>query len=754
MLVPLFYAPIVVSIAILAALFIYITFQARNHPVKLLFMGVLLDLGIILYCTLLRYVPPGQAPPGPEIPRLQWAAGSLLIPLFLHFGSFFLPLRHRRWLRWLLPPAYGLALGEAWLFLQSPIITAEADLRVRGPLRLTGYEIAPLGKLIGVLSLLQLLMLLILLFRAAEADAFSLERERARRMRLPAALLLAFYLLSMLALPLFDKGNPLAVSTGLMLNALSYLATVGMGLSASYMVLRYGMPLAEPLDPAELLSALLLLPFFILLSWFSYHLDKAALDGRFGEWIVPPLVLGVILGGLLVRPGRLLVQRLASRLDVRTHPLHQSIQVAWMQIMHRRQDPDTLDDLVRRLAETLGALFVLLARRTSRRAGAGARFRVVARHGDSMNLPSSLDQGLTWEIAELEGPLLAEVPVDADSALFQALHPASLRAQTSALCPIHRADILEGLLIIGHPAHGGRYTSQEIEGALACAEAIAGRWTAEWLEHERLRLSARASRRSRTAPPFDSAETQAAPVRIRTLGRFEATVNGRPIEGGRAITRQAKIALALLVWAGESGLSRQRLQAILWPDQPPSRARNALNVTIHHLRRALEPDLREPRHSRFIIRIDRSYFFRPQAGAWIDSEAFERLCEQGHRRAREGDLEAAIAAFQDALALYQGDYFDDPEMDLPVEVESIRQALRRRFSQACWGLVMAARKAHRGDLVEQALTTLLTHQPWELQACRELAAYYQAQGDTAQAKRYLDLLAAREAELARAAKGS
>jgi len=749
MLVPLFYAPIVVSIAILAALFIYITFQARNHPVKLLFMGVLLDLGIILYCTLLRYVPPGQAPPGADIPRLQWAAGSLLIPLFLHFGSFFLPLRHRRWLRWLLPPAYGLALGEAWLFLQSPIITAEADLRVRGPLRLTGYEIAPLGKLIGVLSLLQLLMLLILLFRAAEADAFSLERERARRMRLPAALLLAFYLLSMLALPLFDKGNPLAVSTGLMLNALSYLATVGMGLSASYMVLRYGMPLAEPLDPAELLSALLLLPFFILLSWFSYHLDKAALDGRFGEWIVPPLVLGVILGGLLVRPGRLLVQRLASRLDVRAHPLHQSIQVAWMQIMHRRQDPDTLDDLVRRLAETLGALFVLLARRTSRRAGAGARFRVVARHGDSMNLPSSLDQGLTWEIAELEGPLLAEVPVDADSALFQALHPASLRAQISALCPIHRADILEGLLIIGHPAHGGRYTSQEIEGALACGEAIAALWTAEWLQRQRIRLSTEATRRARAAQRVEPAEAEGYPVHICTLGRFEVYVGGRPITELRGITRQAMTTLALLVWSGEQGISRQRLQTIVWPSLPAERARNALNVAIHHLRRALEPDLREPRHSRYIMRLDHSFLFRPEAGAWIDYQAFEDLCDRAQRSLQAGRMDEALQAFQTAISLYQGDYFDDPELDLPVEVESQRQALRRRFSQACWGLANAGREAHRGDLIESALTALLAHQPWDLQACRTLAEFYQAQGDTAQAKCYLDLLAAREAELAR-----
>jgi DNA-binding SARP family transcriptional activator/TolB-like protein len=79
-------------------------------------------------------------------------------------------------------------------------------------------------------------------------------------------------------------------------------------------------------------------------------------------------------------------------------------------------------------------------------------------------------------------------------------------------------------------------------------------------------------------------------LRLRTLGGlYVATETGEPI-GGAATQRRTLALLAALAVAGDRGLSRDRLVALLWPEADEERGRHSLTQALYAARRALDMD--------------------------------------------------------------------------------------------------------------------------------------------------------------------
>ncbi|MFW6350276.1 MAG: BTAD domain-containing putative transcriptional regulator [Thiohalospira sp.] len=74
---------------------------------------------------------------------------------------------------------------------------------------------------------------------------------------------------------------------------------------------------------------------------------------------------------------------------------------------------------------------------------------------------------------------------------------------------------------------------------------------------------------------------------ITLLGRLAITVDGEPREAGGRSRARLHALLSELVLAGRAGLFREELAARLWPDSPPARALNSLDVALHRLREHL-----------------------------------------------------------------------------------------------------------------------------------------------------------------------
>ncbi len=75
--------------------------------------------------------------------------------------------------------------------------------------------------------------------------------------------------------------------------------------------------------------------------------------------------------------------------------------------------------------------------------------------------------------------------------------------------------------------------------------------------------------------------------RLATFGGLSLAADVEPL---RTTQRRRLALLALLAVAGERGLSRDKLQAYLWPESRADQARHALEQLLYFLRRQLGDD--------------------------------------------------------------------------------------------------------------------------------------------------------------------
>jgi DNA-binding SARP family transcriptional activator len=139
-----------------------------------------------------------------------------------------------------------------------------------------------------------------------------------------------------------------------------------------------------------------------------------------------------------------------------------------------------------------------------------------------------------------------------------------------------------------------------------------------------------------------------------------------------AVQRKRLALLAVVARAGARGVSRERLLALLWPDQAPEDARRALVVALSALRRALPEGA--------LVSLPLGIALDPTCVV-IDVVEFESTLARGNRAG--------------AVALYRGPFLDGvtlpgaPEFDRWVEEE--RAVLARRHVDALAVLAAAAR---------------------------------------------------------------
>ena len=158
--------------------------------------------------------------------------------------------------------------------------------------------------------------------------------------------------------------------------------------------------------------------------------------------------------------------------------------------------------------------------------------------------------------------------------------------------------------------------------------------------------------------------TDDAGVRIRLLGGFEVTVDGRPVAASAWRLRKAKTLVKLLALAHGHRLHRDALVAVLWPDRDGASAANNLHQVLYVARRALSGT------SDGLCRLrDDVVLLSDGTMPWLDVDAFDAASRRAHRTRDPGDYRAAAE-------LYRGELL--PEDRFEDWTEGPREALRER----------------------------------------------------------------------------
>ncbi|HEX2075416.1 MAG TPA: BTAD domain-containing putative transcriptional regulator [Geodermatophilus sp.] len=204
-------------------------------------------------------------------------------------------------------------------------------------------------------------------------------------------------------------------------------------------------------------------------------------------------------------------------------------------------------------------------------------------------------------------------------------------------------------------------------------------------------------------------------VECRVLGPLEVTAGGWPLPLGG---RKQRLLLAVLLLAAGRTVSDDRLIDVLWGEEAGDRVRNTLQVHVSALRRVLQ----RAGAGLEIVRREPGYAVPLQPGQ-LDLLRFRDGVDRGRTALREGRAAEAVAALDEALALWRGpalaDLADEPA--LRAELTALEES--RLAAVATRAEAHLAQSRHTGLIGELAGLVAATPLDEHLRALLVLALY-------------------------------
>lgn len=146
-------------------------------------------------------------------------------------------------------------------------------------------------------------------------------------------------------------------------------------------------------------------------------------------------------------------------------------------------------------------------------------------------------------------------------------------------------------------------------------------------------------------------------IRLQILGPVRLWRDGAELAPG---PRQQAFLLAVLLARVGQPVSRAELVDLLWGQEIPASALNVMHKYVGSLRRLLEPGLAVREAGSYIQRRGDGYLFDCGTSE-LDLVTFRRLVEAGRTAAADGEQEAALDRYVEALALWRGPAADGLE---------------------------------------------------------------------------------------------
>ncbi|MEV0388761.1 BTAD domain-containing putative transcriptional regulator [Nonomuraea sp. NPDC050643] len=237
---------------------------------------------------------------------------------------------------------------------------------------------------------------------------------------------------------------------------------------------------------------------------------------------------------------------------------------------------------------------------------------------------------------------------------------------------------------------------------------------------------------ARAAPP------PGAKVSVETMGSFRVLRGSVPVPRTAWQSRKARDLLKILVSRRGSGIGRERLVEILWPEQEDEAVGlRRLNVMVSTLRAVLDPEHEWPADA--IVVSDEGALRLEPANVDVDVERFLGLVAQAVRLDQAGRTAEALERWAAAESSYAGEFCEeDPYADWAV---GLREQARLAYVQAAARLARARSGEGRHDEAARYWLRLLERDRYDERAHLGLVRVLDLAGRRGDARRRYQLYA-------------
>ncbi len=154
------------------------------------------------------------------------------------------------------------------------------------------------------------------------------------------------------------------------------------------------------------------------------------------------------------------------------------------------------------------------------------------------------------------------------------------------------------------------------------------------------------------------------PLRVKCLGSFKVTLNGRALSASHWRNNKAMTIFKYLALKRKHGaIPKEVLLELAWPEEDIRKTNRRLHVALNFLRKQLEPDLKRGIPSSYILRHHGGYQLTIGTDGRIDVEDFSTAVGAAEKIEIEAP-EKALTIYKDAESIYGGPLFEeDPYQD-------------------------------------------------------------------------------------------
>lgn len=221
-------------------------------------------------------------------------------------------------------------------------------------------------------------------------------------------------------------------------------------------------------------------------------------------------------------------------------------------------------------------------------------------------------------------------------------------------------------------------------------------------------------------------------LKVRTLGNFLLWRGREAVQRQDWQRQKALVLFLLLVTYRGRMLERDQIVDMLWPGRSPSEGDQDFKVAYNQMCRVLEPGRERNAPSAYVRRDGSCYGLRPEADLVIDADEFLALIETGDRHYSQNKNQA-LEAYQDALALYQGEFLQAHPYDEWCSEE--RERLLTAYLRVAERVAQLSLEQEQWEAAIQVCRQILARDNcWE-SAYRMLMEAYSRQGNRSQVVR-------------------
>jgi LuxR family maltose regulon positive regulatory protein len=198
----------------------------------------------------------------------------------------------------------------------------------------------------------------------------------------------------------------------------------------------------------------------------------------------------------------------------------------------------------------------------------------------------------------------------------------------------------------------------------------------------------------------------------------------RPLAADAWVTRRARDILCFIASRRHRRVSKDAIVDTFWGESDFGSVERNFHPTISHIRKALNSN--QPLKQNFLLYRDGDYQLNPEFSCRIDTEEFDRLVTEGDAARRSRDQEAFVKSYEEAAAIYRGEFMQGSYDEW---VEEQRSYCREQYLRILEILAQTAQKSEDWARSHTLAQRILREDPFREDVHCHLMRAHAAQGN-------------------------